>query len=102
MCFRLFIVIADTTGLEPRFIGHLSFGNEHSTIELPADMPKEIFETLTSTSVGEKLLNLKRAEAGDVLPDRKNHTPPSYPLPRLWLEPDFPLKRLFWGFLGGV
>lgn len=50
--------IANEVGLNPKFIGKIRMFKDHSFIDLPKDMPKEIFEALKRVWVQGHQLNL--------------------------------------------
>ncbi len=50
--------IANEAGIESQYIGHIKIQNDHSTVQLPSGMPKQIFKTLKNTWVCQKKLNL--------------------------------------------
>ncbi len=55
--------IANEAGIESQFIRKLSINADHSTVELPAGMPSEIFNILQKARVCGKALRLKRLDA---------------------------------------
>jgi ATP-dependent RNA helicase DeaD len=52
--------IANEAGLEGRYIGRGDIRDDHSFIDLPTGMPKEIFRTLKKTRVAGQPLNISR------------------------------------------
>jgi len=52
--------IANEAGLEGQYISQLQIHADHSTVDLPEGMPKEIFKTLKKTWVSGKRLNISR------------------------------------------
>ena len=50
--------IANEIGLDPKFIGKIRMFKDHSFIDLPKDMPKEVFEALKQVWVQGHQLNL--------------------------------------------
>ena len=57
--------IANEAGLEGQYINQLKIHDEYSTVDLPVDMPKEIFRALKKTWVSGRRLNISRlGEAG--------------------------------------
>ena len=55
--------IANEAGLEGRFIGHVDIREDHSFVDLPEGMPKEIFRSLKKVRVVGR--ELKIARIGD-------------------------------------
>ncbi|MCP5200366.1 MAG: DbpA RNA binding domain-containing protein [Gammaproteobacteria bacterium] len=53
--------IAGETGLDAREIGHIDIRGDHSFVELPPGMPKEVFQVLRKTWVSGQQLRLSRA-----------------------------------------
>ena len=51
--------IANEGGLNSRDFGRISIFAEHSLIELPADLPREVFEQLDKTRVSGQLINIE-------------------------------------------
>ena len=51
--------IANEGGLNSRDFGRISIFSEHSLIELPADLPREVFEQLDKTRVSGQLINIE-------------------------------------------
>ncbi|MFO1493982.1 MAG: DEAD/DEAH box helicase [Lysobacterales bacterium] len=54
--------IANEAGLESRYMGRISIEDEHSTIELPAGMPKEIFQHLKKVWVSGRMLRISKVD----------------------------------------
>ncbi|MEO8170136.1 MAG: DbpA RNA binding domain-containing protein, partial [Oxalobacteraceae bacterium] len=63
--------IANEAGLESRHIGRIDIQDDYSTLDLPADMPKELLDHLKSVWVAGQQLRISRA--GDQ-PDNADHT----------------------------
>jgi ATP-dependent RNA helicase DeaD len=63
--------IANEAGVEGRYIGRLDIRDDHSFIELPAGMPKEIFQTLKKTRVAGQPLRISRVSSAPVKPRRR-------------------------------
>jgi len=57
--------IANEAGLESRFIGRIEIEHEHSFIDLPEGMPKEVFRHLKKVWVSGRKLGITRAGPGD-------------------------------------
>ncbi|AGP31146.1 DEAD/DEAH box helicase [Corynebacterium terpenotabidum] len=51
--------LANEGGLNSRDFGRISIFSEHSLVELPADLPKEVFEQLDQTRISGKLINIE-------------------------------------------
>lgn len=52
--------IVNETGLDRDFIGHISIHDDHSTVDLPDDMPKDMTQTIREIYIGENKLGLER------------------------------------------
>ncbi len=64
--------IANEAGIDSKFIGRLQIFDEHSIIDLPSDMPKEIYMDLKKTWVCGQQLKIKRvSEKNDPSKHRK-------------------------------
>ena len=57
--------IANEAGINGEFIGPIQISHGHTTIDLPADMPEDILQTLRKTWVAGKRLNLSRDNGQD-------------------------------------
>jgi len=55
--------IANEAGLEGKFIGRVDIRDDHSFVDLPEGMPKQIFRDLQKTRVGGQELRISRADA---------------------------------------
>jgi ATP-dependent RNA helicase DeaD len=55
--------IANEAGLDGRDIGHIDIREHHSLVDLPAEMPKEIFDNLQAVRVRGAELRISRAQA---------------------------------------
>ncbi|MFR4190414.1 MAG: DbpA RNA binding domain-containing protein, partial [Corynebacterium variabile] len=51
--------LANEGGLNSRDFGRISIFSEHSLVELPADLPKDVFEQLDQTRISGKLINIE-------------------------------------------
>lgn len=51
--------IANEGGISGRMIGQINLFDDHSTVELPADLPSSVLSTLSRVRIGPKVLNLK-------------------------------------------
>ncbi|MES9844717.1 MAG: DEAD/DEAH box helicase [Candidatus Sedimenticola sp. 6PFRAG5] len=52
--------IANEAGLESQYIGHIKIQDDHSLIDLPEGMPKDVFQDLKKTWVCGQKLNISR------------------------------------------
>ena len=52
--------IANEAGLDSQYIGVINIYDDYSTVDLPVDMPKEIFRCLKKTWVAGQMLNISR------------------------------------------
>ncbi|OQX30378.1 MAG: ATP-dependent RNA helicase [Candidatus Sedimenticola endophacoides] len=57
--------IANEAGLESRFIQEITIHDDHSLVDLPKGMPKEVFHDLRKTWVCGRRLNISRIGADD-------------------------------------
>ncbi len=62
--------IANEAGLEGRHIGRIEIEDDHSTVDLPDGMPKDLEQYLRKVIVCGRPLNLCRAQTGDASPRR--------------------------------
>jgi ATP-dependent RNA helicase DeaD len=51
--------LANEGGLNSRDFGRISIFSEHSLVELPSDLPKDVFERLDQTRISGKLINIE-------------------------------------------
>ena len=56
--------IANEGGLDRASFGKIDIHNDHSTVELPADMPRETLQKLSKTRIGDTLIELRREKPG--------------------------------------
>ena len=54
--------IANEAGIDAKHIGRITIHDDHSTVDLPADMPSEIFNGLKKVWVSGQALNISRPE----------------------------------------
>lgn len=54
--------IANEADISSKFIGHIKLHDDFSTVDLPAGMPKEVFDTLSKTWVCQKQLRITKSE----------------------------------------
>ncbi len=52
--------VANETGLQTRFIGQIRIHTDHSTIEMPNDLPREMLDHLRTVYVGKKQMRISR------------------------------------------
>jgi ATP-dependent RNA helicase DeaD len=59
--------IANEAGLDSQYIGRIDIQDDHSTVDLPAGMPDDVFATLQSTWVAGRPLRIRKlgADAGE-------------------------------------
>ncbi len=50
--------IANEAQIESRYIGHIKIMDDHSLVDLPSGMPKEVFKTLKNVWICQKKLNI--------------------------------------------
>ncbi|HEY4541206.1 MAG TPA: DEAD/DEAH box helicase [Noviherbaspirillum sp.] len=62
--------IANEAGLEAKYIGRIEIFDNHSVLDLPEGMPKEVFEQLKSVTVAGQALRISHAH-GHVPPEEK-------------------------------
>ena len=68
--------IANEAGLDAEHIGHINIQEDHSLVDLPMGMPKDIFRDLKKTWVcGRKLEIVRLKEGAPKSPQRENHLP---------------------------
>jgi len=58
--------IANEIGLESRYIGRINIFDDFSTVDLPSNMPKVLFDTLKHVRVSGMKLNISRYKDGPV------------------------------------
>jgi ATP-dependent RNA helicase DeaD len=76
--------IANETGLDGQFIGRIVIEEDHSFVDLPEGMPKEVFKSLQKVRVGGQQLQISRALQTQVsrLRDRADRGGPAKPRKR--------------------
>jgi len=57
--------IANEADLESRYIGRIDIRDDHSLVELPEGMPREVLDHLKKVRVGGQQLRMRRADAAD-------------------------------------
>ena len=68
--------IANEAGLDGRFIGRVDIREDHSFVDLPEGMPKDVFRQLQKVRVAGQMLQIGRARGGSA-PDTSEGPPPS-------------------------
>lgn len=63
--------IANEAGIESRYIGRIEIYEDHSTVDLPDGMPKEIFQHLKKVRVRQHPLHISRLDGLESVPPRK-------------------------------
>ncbi|NZA27362.1 DEAD/DEAH box helicase [Luteimonas sp. SJ-92] len=74
--------IANEADLESRFIGRIDIREEHSLVDLPEGMPRELLEHLKRVRVAGQQLRMRRAEAADTADTGKRAPRPARKPPR--------------------
>lgn len=69
--------IANEANMDSAYIGHIEIFDDFSTVDLPAEMPKEVFEHLKKVRVRQRPLNIRRM--GEDRPAAVDK--PAYPKP---------------------
>ncbi|TXI89218.1 MAG: DEAD/DEAH box helicase [Burkholderiaceae bacterium] len=67
--------IANEAGLDSKFIGHIGLFDDHSTVDLPTGMPKEILAHLKGVYVGGKKLEMKEVGSSSLLVNAHSSMP---------------------------
>ncbi|MGB5830700.1 MAG: DbpA RNA binding domain-containing protein [Thiohalocapsa sp.] len=62
--------MANEAGIEGRYIGRIDIRGDHSTVDLPSGMPKEIFQHLKRVYVRGQSLRITALGSGDQRPAR--------------------------------
>jgi ATP-dependent RNA helicase DeaD len=63
--------IANEAGLDAKYIGHIDIQDNYSFVDLPKDMPQDVFLDLKKIRVCGQRLNLSRAEKEGMKPPRR-------------------------------
>jgi len=66
--------IANEAGLEGRYIGRIEIRDDHSVVDLPEGMPKDVFRHLQGVFVCGKALRIRPLRAGG--PQTRTERPP--------------------------
>ncbi len=86
--------IANESGLEGRYIGHINIQDDHAVVDLPAGMPREIFAHLQRVFVCGKELQISVMEGGAARPPRDDRDSAPRP-PRAQDDSRGPASRRF-------
>ena len=57
--------IANEAGIEGRYIGRIEIHDDYSTVDLPDQMPPEIFQHLKRVRVRQQMLNISRFDGAE-------------------------------------
>jgi len=70
--------VANESGIENEFIGHIEIYDHYSTIDLPEGMPNHILKTLQNTRVSDRKMQMSREESSsDAAPVERKRRPDS-------------------------
>lgn len=83
--------IANETGMNRDQVGQIRIHPKYSTVELPQDLPRDIYDHLQTTMVARKPLKLKLAEGEEASGSRRNQRP--YRKPRASSESRPPREK---------
>ena len=67
--------IANEADLESRYIGRIDIRDDHSLVELPEGMPRELLDHLKRVRVGGQQLRMRRADAADTRAPHRHGKP---------------------------
>jgi ATP-dependent RNA helicase DeaD len=73
--------IANEAGLDGKFIGHIDIREDHSFVDLPEGMPKEIFRELKKVRVRGAELRITRVDSKPPRPEAEGRPARSRPGP---------------------
>jgi ATP-dependent RNA helicase DeaD len=65
--------IANEAGLDGKHIGHIDIREDHSFVDLPEGMPKEIFKGLKKVRIRGAELRITRVDSKPPRPERTGH-----------------------------
>jgi ATP-dependent RNA helicase DeaD len=65
--------IANEAGLDGKHIGHIDIREDHSFVDLPEGMPKEIFHELKKVRIRGTELRITRVDTKPPRPEREGH-----------------------------
>ncbi len=71
--------IANEAGIDSKYIGHIKIHDDYSTVDLPEDMPKEIFQILRKARVAGRKLDLSLLSPGSKPKGSKPRKKPNKP-----------------------
>jgi ATP-dependent RNA helicase DeaD len=71
---RIVGAVANESGIENEFIGHIEIYDHYSTIDLPEGMPNHILQTLQKTRVAGKKLAMSREESAAPVERKRRST----------------------------
>jgi ATP-dependent RNA helicase DeaD len=71
--------LANEGGLSREDFGHIQINPEFSLVELPADLPRDVFDKLSSTRISGKLIEIRPDEGGGVRREDRADRPPRKP-----------------------
>ncbi len=66
--------IAGEAGLDGRHIGHIDIREDHSFVDLPVGMPKEIFKELKNVRIRGTELRISRVDSKPARPEKPSRT----------------------------
>jgi len=81
--------IANEAGLDGKFIGHIDIREDHSFVDLPEGMPKEIFRELKKVKIRGAELRISRVDSKPPRPEQDGR-PPHRPRAAHAIRPDRP------------
>ncbi len=79
--------IANETGMSGRNIGRIDLFEDHSTVELPADLPPEILETLRRTRVRQRPLGIRTLTVEEAAVSPRPGSRPKHPSSGKYAKP---------------
>ena len=68
--------IANEAGIESRYIGRIQLFDDHSTVDLPAGMPKEVFQHLKRVQIRNQPMDIEKVAGGSAQEDRPYRAKP--------------------------
>lgn len=71
--------LANEGGLSREDFGHIQINPEFSLVELPADLPGDVFDRLSSTRISGKLIEIRPDQGGGVRREDRGERPPRKP-----------------------
>lgn len=67
--------IANEAGIDSQYFGRIEISDDHSTVELPTGMPKDVFKHLKKVWVRNQKLNISRMDAKPTEPGKPRRAP---------------------------